>query len=52
MAHPAAKTPKKDGAKFIPKMENYETSLAYEGMALKQEDRNKSIAELRRKYAR
>ncbi|WP_187327376.1 hypothetical protein [Shewanella mangrovi] len=46
-----AKTPQ-DKPKFTPKMENYKTSLTYEGLALKKADENLSIAELKRKYAR
>ncbi|QSX34172.1 hypothetical protein JYB87_02685 [Shewanella avicenniae] len=38
--------------KFKPKMENYKTSLGYEGLALKNTDENLSIEELKRKYAR
>ena len=37
--------------KFTPKMENFKTSLMYEGLSLKR-DRKQSIAELKRKYAR
>jgi len=38
--------------KFVPKMKNFETSLNYEGLFVKNENENKSIVELRQKYAR
>ncbi len=45
--------PKKTiSSKFIPKMKNFETSLQYEGLFVKNENKNKSVAELRQKYAR
>jgi len=37
---------------FIPNMHNYRMSLAYEGLALKKNSEHKSIADLKRKYAR
>jgi hypothetical protein len=42
-------TAEKRKAKFTPKMENFRTSLMYEGLTLKN---NQSIAALKRKYAR
>lgn len=38
--------------KFEPKLRNYTVSLSYEGLVLKKEDTSKTIAELKRKYAR
>ena len=43
--------PKKQG-RFVPDMDNFKTSLAYEGMTLKQGWEPKNITELKRKYAR
>ena len=37
---------------FTPDLGNFRTSLAYEGMQLKQGEVPKSISELKRKYAR
>jgi hypothetical protein len=45
------KLPNKE-ARFTPNMDNYRTSLAYEGLALKKNSEHKSIADLKRKYAR
>lgn len=38
--------------KFIPNMENYQASLSYEGLSLKNSGEDKSIAGLKRKYKR
>ncbi len=38
--------------KFIPNMENYQVSLSYEGLSLKNSGEEKSIAGLKRKYKR
>ncbi len=38
--------------KFIPNMENYQVSLSYEGLSLKNSSEKKSIADLKRKYKR
>jgi hypothetical protein len=38
--------------KFIPNMQNFETSSRYEGLVVKKENLGKSIAELKLKYAR
>jgi hypothetical protein len=38
--------------KFKPKMSNFIVSLGYEGLSLKDIDKQKSIAELKAKYAR
>ena len=46
------KTKKNSNVQFVPKMENFETSLMYEGLSVKKENKQKSIAELRQKYAR
>lgn len=45
-------TAEKRKAKFTPKMENFRTSLMYEGLTLKNIGENQSIAALKRKYAR
>lgn len=37
---------------FTPKTENFKVSLKYEGMSLKEESEPRTIAELKRKYAR
>lgn len=37
---------------FIPKMSNFEISSRYEGLTLKKENLDKSISELKLKYAR
>lgn len=47
----AMKSPNKE-PQFIPNMHNYRISLAYEGLALKKNVEHKSIADLKRKYAR
>ncbi|RVU37039.1 hypothetical protein EOE67_12065 [Rheinheimera riviphila] len=49
-----SKSPRKslnDEPRFTPNMDNYRTSLAYEGLALKKNTEPKSIADLKRKYA-
>ena len=38
--------------KFTPNLENYKTSLSYEGLSLKAKGKPRSISELKRKYAR
>ena len=43
---------KKLNDEFVPKVENFETSLKYEGLGIKKENKNKSIRELQQKYAR
>ncbi|WP_197414310.1 hypothetical protein [Lacimicrobium alkaliphilum] len=42
----------KTKARFTPKMDNFRTSLMYEGLTLKKNPENQSIADLKRKYAR
>ena len=37
---------------FKPKMDNFETSLNYEGLTYKKSSKSTSIQELKRKYAR
>jgi|GEM_PF-674536 len=37
--------------RFTPNMDNYRTSLAYEGLALKKNTEPKSIADLKRHYS-
>jgi hypothetical protein len=39
-------------AKFTPNMDNFKVSLSYEGLLLKKSSEGKSIADLKRKYAR
>jgi hypothetical protein len=51
MTASAIKSPDKE-ARFIPNLQNFRTSLAYEGLELKKNAENKSIADLKRKYAR
>lgn len=52
MSITAEKTTDERKAKFIPNMENYKVSLSYEGLSLKKDHERKSIADLKRKYAR
>ena len=52
MSNTAKKTTDERQAKFIPNMENYKVSLSYEGLSLKKDHERKSIADLRRLYAR
>jgi hypothetical protein len=52
MLEKTLKTKKTSNVQFVPKMENFETSLMYEGLSVKKENKQKSIAELRQKYAR
>ncbi|WP_162836469.1 hypothetical protein [Arsukibacterium ikkense] len=52
MTQPYSNSVKEKPVKFMPKKQNYETSLQYEGMALKKEDANKTIEQLHKKYAR
>lgn len=54
MTTSAMKSPNKSPdheARFIPNMDNYRTSLAYEGLELKKSSEHKSIADLKRQYA-
>ncbi|WP_166836803.1 hypothetical protein [Rheinheimera pleomorphica] len=51
MTKPYPHSVKEKPVKFIPNPQNYETSLQYEGMRLKQENKGKTIEQLRRKYA-
>lgn len=39
-------------SKLTTNMANYRVSLSYEGMALKKEGKRKSIADLKKQYAR
>lgn len=52
MTKPYPYAVKEKPVKFMPKQQNYQTSLQYEGMRLKQENKGKTIEQLRRKYAR
>lgn len=52
MSNPATKTNDERKAKFAPNMENYKVSLSYEGLSLKNGNERKSIADLKRQYAR
>lgn len=38
--------------RFVPNIENFKTSLAYEGLKMKEPSEKQSIASLERKYAR
>ncbi|MBC3766143.1 hypothetical protein [Neptunicella marina] len=38
--------------RFVPKMENYYTSLTYEGMTPPSKNKVQSVDDLKRKYAR
>lgn len=51
MATSATKDPNKQ-QRFTPNIQNYRTSLGYEGIELKKNSEQKSIADLKRKYAR
>ena len=42
----------KQSTKYQPKLDNYLTSLLYEGIALKKNHKPKSIDELKRQYAK
>ena len=52
MTKPYSHSVKEKPVKFMPKTQNYQTSLQYEGMVLKKENTDKTIQQLRRKYAR
>lgn len=52
MPNTATKTTDECKAKFIPNMENFKISLSYEGLSLKKGSESKSIADLKRQYAR
>jgi hypothetical protein len=52
MATTISKSSNKRKLKFTPKMDNFKVSLSYEGLSLKKSSEGKSIAELKRKYAR
>lgn len=52
MSNPATRTTDERKAKFTPNMENYKVSLSYEGLSLKKGNEPKSIADLKRQYAR
>lgn len=52
MSNTARKTIDERKAKFTPNMENYKVSLSYEGLSLKKDYERKSIADLKRLYAR
>lgn len=39
-------------SKFTPNLENFKTSLSYEGLSLKQKAKAQTIADLKRKYER
>ncbi|MEX5760552.1 hypothetical protein [Providencia hangzhouensis] len=38
--------------KFVTSLDNYKTSLSYEGLSLKNKEKKLSIPELKRKYTR
>lgn len=52
MANSATKNSNGRKAKFTPNMDNFKVSLSYEGLSLKKDNESKTIADLKRKYAR
>ena len=50
MVNSTSKRKKNSG--FVPKLENFKTSLMYEGLKLKHPIEGQTIASLKRKYAR
>lgn len=38
--------------RFVPNIENFNTSLRYEGLKMKESSKKQTIASLKRKYAR
>ncbi|PWW37014.1 hypothetical protein DFO83_106157 [Idiomarina loihiensis] len=52
MTNAILKTSKTRKARFTPNMKNFETSLSYEGLKLKEANRHLTVAELKQKYAR
>ncbi|MCE0492929.1 hypothetical protein [Vibrio salinus] len=52
MTNTSAKLSVEKKKKFTPKLDNYKTSLQYEGLTLSTKDENRSITELKQKYAR
>lgn len=52
MATTVTKNVNERKTKFTPNMDNFRVSLSYEGMSLKKNSEGKTIAELKRKYAR
>lgn len=52
MSSTATKTTNDRKTTFTPNMENYKVSLSYEGLSLKKSSERKSIADLKRQYAR
>lgn len=52
MAPTVSKDSNQPKTKFTPNMDNFKVSLSYEGLSLKKSSENKSIADLKRKYAR
>lgn len=52
MTNSVATNSSKRKACFTPKMDNFKTSLKYEGLVLKKSSEGQTIADLKRKYAR
>jgi len=52
MTNTTAKPATEPTLKFTPNMENFKVSLSYEGLSIKKSNEGKSIAELKRQYAR
>jgi hypothetical protein len=52
MATTVSKENNERKVKFTPNMDNFKVSLSYEGLSLKKSSEGKSIADLKRKYAR
>jgi hypothetical protein len=52
MTNTVAKVETERKTKFTPNMENFKVSLSYEGLSLRKDSEGKTIADLKRKYAR
>lgn len=52
MSNKTVQSSKQTKAKFTPNMDNFKVSLSYEGLSLKNQTEHKSIADLKRLYAR
>ncbi|WP_016958479.1 hypothetical protein [Enterovibrio norvegicus] len=52
MTKTCSKAPSENQTQFKPKIENFKTSLAYEGLSLNKTNKNRSIEELKQAYAR
>ena len=52
MTNAILKTSKTRKTRFTPNMKNFEISLSYEGLKLKEANRHLTVSELKQKYAR